>query len=514
MLTAMRTETITVRDLDFIIRKIRGRKMQNYLEKIDRVIAQGRYKDTWESLQQYRVPDWYVDAKFGIFIHWGLYSIPAFGSEWYSRNMYVQGSKEFEHHVKTYGKHTEFGYKDFIPMFRAEKFVPSEWAELFKEAGAQYIMPVAEHHDGFQMYGSELSEWNAVQMGPKRDLLGELYEALDKEGLVSCASSHRIEHWFFMGHGKEFESDIKEPMKRGDFYWPAMPEREHMDSFTEPTPTQEFLEDWLCRCCELVDKYHPKVVYFDWWIHHHSVKPYLRKFIAYYYNRAEEWGEGVVVNYKHDSLAFATGVADVERGQFADAKPYIWQTDTSVAKNSWGYTEGNDYKTPVQIVHDLVDIVSKNGRLLLNIGPKADGSIPVKDREILLSIGKWLKVNGEAIYGSKMWRQSAEGPTKIVEGQFADSEAKKFTSEDIRFTVNNGCIYAICMNMKGKDSVSIKALSETENMHKPDFSGIIQSVEVLGYTGKLEWTRDKEALKITMDTVESEYPVVFKVKVD
>lgn len=255
-------------------------------------------------------------------------------------------------------------------------------------------------------------------------------------------------------------------------------------------------------------------MYFDWWIHHSSVKPYLRKFAAYYYNRAEEWGEGVVINYKHDALAFGTGVVDIERGQFADAKPYIWQTDAAVAKNSWCYTEGNDYKKPEQIICDLVDIVSKNGRLLLNIGPKADGTIPDEDRAILLRIGDWLKINKEAIYGARMWRKSSEGSTKIQEGQFADAEAKQFTSEDIRFTVNSGCIYAICLNMNGKDSVCIKALSETENMNKPDFSGIVKAVEVLGYDKNPEWTRDSEGLKIHTVKVCNSYPVVFKITVN
>lgn len=488
--------------------------MKDYLKKIDEVIKNGKYKDTWESLQQYKVPEWYENAKFGIFIHWGVYSVPAFGSEWYSRNMYIQGSPEYEHHIKTYGNQKDFGYKDFIPMFKAQKFDASEWVELFKTAGAQYVMPVAEHHDGFQMYDSELSEWNAVKMGPKRDVLGELFAEFDKNGLVSCASNHRVEHWFFMGHGKEFESDIKDPLKRGDFYWPAMPERDHFDSHSEPAPTEEYLEDWLCRCCEIVDKYRPKIMYFDWWIHHRSVKPYLRKFAAYYYNRAEEWGEGVVINYKHDALAFGTGVVDIERGQFADAKPYIWQTDTAVAKNSWCYTEGNDYKTPVQIICDLVDIVSKNGRLLLNIGPKADGTIPDEDRAILLKIGDWLKINGEAIYGARMWRKSSEGPTKTQEGQFADAEAKQYTAEDIRFTANNGCIYAICLNMSGRDSVCIKALAETQNMHKPDFSGIVKDIEVLGYDKNPKWTRDAEGLKINTVKVDNSFPVVFKITVD
>ncbi len=488
--------------------------MEKYLEKINDVISHGRYKDTWESLSQYRVPRWYEDAKFGIFIHWGVYSVPAFGSEWYSRNMYIQGSREYEHHIKTYGAHKDFGYKDFIPMFKAENFDPSEWVGLFKNAGAQYVVPVAEHHDGFQMYASELSGWNAAKMGPCRDVLGELTSECEKAGLVNGASSHRVEHWFFMGHGKEFESDIKEPLKRGDFYWPAMQEADHHDLFSTPAPTDEFLNDWLCRCCEIVDRYRPKIVYFDWWIQHSAVKPYLKKFAAYYYNRADEWGTGAVITYKHDAFMFGAAVPDVERGQFADAKPYIWQTDTAVAKNSWCYTEGNDYKSAAQIVRDLVDIVSKNGRMLLNIGPRADGTIPDEDKNILLKIGKWLKVNGEAVYGSRLWRKSAEGPTVIEEGQFADSEARAYTSEDIRFTVNGSYLYAVCLNMRGKNSVCIKSLAEADASRKPNFHGIVKSVEVLGYDTSPEWTRNENGLTVTTKTIETDMPVTFKILLD
>ena len=195
-----------------------------YLKEIDRIIKNGKYQDTWESLSQYRIPEWYKDTKLGIFIHWGVYSVPAFGSEWYSRNMYIQGSPEYKHHIETYGPHKDFGYKDFIPMFKAEKFDPEAWADLFQQAGAKYVVPVAEHHDGFQMYKSELSHWNAYEMGPKRDVLGELETAFEKRGMITGASSHRVEHWFFMGHGKQFESDMNGPMERGDFYWPAMEE--------------------------------------------------------------------------------------------------------------------------------------------------------------------------------------------------------------------------------------------------------------------------------------------------
>ena len=324
--------------------------MDNYLKKINDVIANGRYKDTWESLQQYKVPDWYQKARFGIFIHWGVYSVPAFDSEWYSRHMYMQGTNVYEHHVKTYGEPKDFGYKDFIPLFRAEKFDPHAWAKLFAEAGAEYVMPVAEHHDGFQMYESELSEWNAKKMGPCRDVLGELGDACEEVGLINGASSHRVEHWFFMGHGKDFDSDIKEPLKRGDFYWPSMPEADHMDIHSSPAPSREFLEDWLCRCCEIVDKYRPKIIYFDWWIMHVAVKPYLKKFAAYYYNTVADG----VINYKLDAFPFGTAVLDIERGQFAEAKPFIWQTDTAVASNSWCYTEDNHYKHAYAIVRDLV----------------------------------------------------------------------------------------------------------------------------------------------------------------
>ena len=172
---------------------------QEYLKVIEQVIDKGPFRDNWNSLGEYQVPNWYKDAKFGIFIHWGIFSVPAFGSEWYSRLMYMQGSKEFDHHRKTYGEHKDFGYKDFIPMFQAENFNAEEWADLFKDAGAQYVIPVAEHHDGFQMYKSEISHWNAYEMGPKRDVLGELSNAFLKRGMMDGASSHRVEHWFFYG---------------------------------------------------------------------------------------------------------------------------------------------------------------------------------------------------------------------------------------------------------------------------------------------------------------------------
>lgn len=487
---------------------------QEYLKQIDEVIAKGPYKDNWDSLAAHPDPAWFVNAKFGIFIHWGLYSVPAFANEWYSRNMYIQSSPEFEHHVQTYGPHKEFGYKDFIPLFTAPRFDAREWVELFREAGARYVVPVAEHHDGFQMYRSDLSGWNAAEMGPKRDVLGELTEEMHRQGLVNCASTHRIEHWWFMGHGREFDSDITDAEQEGDFYWPAMPERNHQDIYSEPAPSREFLEDWMARTCELIDRYRIHELYFDWWIQHTSAKPYLKKIAAYYYNRALEWGEEVMITYKHDAFAFGTANIDIERGQFAGIQPYHWQTCTAIAKNSWCYTETNENKKPEDIVRDLVDVVSKNGCMLLNVGPKSDGTISDADRAVLLGIGRWLKVNGEGIYDTRAWRQAEEGPTKVQEGQFTDGQDKVFTSRDFRFTCKGDRIYAFCMQKPADGKVCIRALAEADASCLPKFHGVIRSVSVLGGGENTPWTRDEEGLHLNVGAGESSYPVGIRIDID
>ena len=486
--------------------------MKPYLDLIDQVIEKGPYKDTWASLSSFEAPGWYKDAKFGIFIHWGVYSVPAFRNEWYSRTMYIQGTDEFNHHVATYGPHKDFGYKDFIPMFKAEGFDPDTWAELFKSAGAQYVVPVAEHHDGFQMYKSDISHWNAYEMGPKKDVLGELKLSCEKRGMRLGASTHRFEHWFFMGHGREFDSDIHEPMQRGDFYWPAMPEPDFQDLYSEPAPSEEYMQDWLVRTCEIIDRYQPRILYFDWWIHHNALKPYLRKLAAYYYNRAHEWGVQVAINYKHDSFVFACAVPDVERGQFADMKPYFWQTDTAIALNSWCYTTGNHFRPYEDIVRDLVDIVSKNGCLLLNVGPKPDGTFTEEDTNVLLGIGSWLKTNGEAIYGARPWRTFGEGPTQIVEGQFSDGIKKNFTHEDFRFTMGNCCLYAMCMKCAPDGKYRIKTLGEKDASRVANFHGIIKKVTLLS-EGEVQWTRDEACLTIETDA-KSDLPMVFRIEMD
>ncbi len=448
-------------------------------------IPEGPFEPTWESLKNYTVPRWYMDGKFGIFIHWGVYAVPAFGSEWYPRNMYQQGSKEFEHHVATYGSQGEFGYKDFIPQFGAERYDPAAWADLFRKAGARFVVPVAEHHDGFAMYDSALTEWCAAKMGPKRDLIGELAEAVRDQWLVFGLSSHRAEHWWFMDGGMQFPSDVQDPQYAG-LYGPAQPR--------DTQPNEEFLDDWLARTCELVDKYQPQLVWFDWWIEQPAFEPYLRRFAAYYYNRAAQWNRGVAINYKKQAFPPEAAVYDIERGQLDDVNPLFWQTDTVVATNSWGYVQDLDYKTSDQIIGDLADIVSKNGALLLNVGPKPDGTIPQEDQDILLDIGTWLQVNGEAIYDTRPWTVFGEGPTKVGSGLFTDTQREAFTERDIRFTTRGDALYAIVLAEPEDRQVVVQSLSSALRLYPRE----VGSVRLLGSDEDVKWSRGKTGLRVKL----------------
>ena len=475
--------------------------VQRRIAEVERVAAAGPFAPAWPSLEKFQVPDWYQDGKFGIFIHWGVYSVPAFGNEWYPRNMYKQDEKAFAHHIATFGPQSRFGYKDFIPRFTAERFDAARWAALFKAAGARYVVPVAEHHDGFAMYDSDVTRWSAAKMGPKRDVIGELAKAVRDAGLVFGVSSHRVEHWWFYDAGRTFDSDVRDPAY-ADFYGPAV-DRKTSEAQQTP-PDRAFLDDWLARCAELVDKYRPQLVWFDWWIAQPAVHPYLQKFAAFYYNRGVEWTAGrsgvalakpgVAINYKKhggESFPDTAGVLDVERGQLAGIRPLFWQTDTSVSKNSWGFVEHQDYKTADSLVDDLVDIVSKNGALLLNIGPRPDGTIPEAEERLLRDIGGWLSANGEAVYGTRPWRTFGEGPTRVVEGPFADTKRAAFTDADIRFTTRGSTLYAIALAWPPSGVVHIRTLANGR-----EDAGEIAGVDRLDASAPAEWTRDEGGLHI------------------
>jgi alpha-L-fucosidase len=450
------------------------------------VLPEGPFEPTWESLKNYQVPQWYLDAKFGIFIHWGLYSVPAFGSEWYPRFMYVKDRPEYTYHLQTYGPHTKFGYKDFIPLFKGEKWDPYAWVELFKKAGAKYVVPVVQFHDGFAMYDCPFTRWNSVRMGPKRDVAGELAKAARENGLRFCVSYHFAEHWFFFHPGKLIDSDVNDP-EYADFYGPAQPD--------DTSPDEAFLDHWLERLLHLVDTYRPSLVWFDWWIAERKsvFEPYLQFFAAYYYNRGHQWGEGVVITYKHDAFPEGTAVLDVERGQLGEIRPLFWQTDTSICRRSWCNIKNHDYKSPEHIIRQLADIVSKNGCLLLNVAPRADGTIPEEQQEILLKIGNWLSRYGEAIYGTRPWVTYKEGPTDFPAGSFVDGQEIEFTPRDIRFTQKGDYLYAIFMNSPEGDQLMIESLG-TDKSHSLDVKG----VELLPQGEKLSWRKEKEGLFIEL----------------
>jgi alpha-L-fucosidase len=458
--------------------------------------ARGRFQPNWASItSQYKIPDWYQDAKLGIFIHWGVYSVPAYHDEWYPRWMYQSDPKVrglvFDHHIKTYGPQDIFGYKDFIPIFKAEKWDPDAWAALFKQSGAQYVVPVAEHHDGFSMYDSAINPWNAMKMGPHRDIIGELSKSIRAQGLHFCLSSHRAEHWWFFNGGRKFPSDVQAPKYYG-LYGPANVDRLKLDN----PEGKAFIKDWLARSEELVDKYQPDLVYFDvvgsW---SPAFQPALQQFVAHYYNQADALHKSVVVNYKSNLMPDGSGVYDIERGVSETARPLYWQTDTSVGKKSWSYITNEEFKSNKQLINEFVDVVSKNGGYLLNIGPRADGTIPDEPRNILLAFGAWLKVEGEAIYATRPAAIAGEGPTHPPKrGPGTDKVAAPYTAEDIRFTRKGDTLYAIALDWPTSGKWNIKSLAEGNTVL---LTGKIDSVEMLGSDKRLEWKRTRDWLTIT-----------------
>ena len=481
----------------------------------------------WDSLAQYRAPDWFRDAKFGIFLHWGVYSVPAYGNEWYSRNMYIPGNKAFEHHVATYGPQTTFGYKDFIPMFKAEHFDPNAWVDLFVRAGARYIVPVGEHCDGFAMYASDMTPWNAASMGPHRDVVGELATATRARGLRFGISSHTAEHWWWYGRGRSFPSDVrdaadgKNPLT-AQIYGPAAymnlpgpdgttndekePDPSHLERWLPPD--QAWLDNWLARSTEIVDKYHPDFVYFDWWIGQPTYKPALQQFAAYYYDRSAERREQPVLTYKEESMPANVATLDIERGKLDTLRLLPWQTDTSISIHSWGYVENDEYRTAKSLIHQLMDTVSKNGNLLLNVGPKSDGTIPEQARTVLLEMGKWLSVNGAAVYDSRPFTVFGEGPTKAPKNSTEkNNDIQIYKPEDIRFTTSRDGtqLYATALGWPTSGSLIIHTLFAGN----PYLPHPVCSVQLLGSSNKIPFSQHPDGLHLTLPQAEPPTGIAF-----
>lgn len=410
------------------------------VKDVDRANQAGQFDADWESLAQHEIPQWFKDAKLGIYAHWGVYSVPAFGNEWYPRHMYREGSPTFKHHKQKYGGPGEFGYKDFIPKFTAEKFDAEAWAELYARAGAKFAGPVAEHHDGFSMWDSRVNRWNAADKGPKRDITGELVEALRKRDIKVVTSFH---------HGFNFQGyyTAKEGWDTAD--------PQHADLYGQFDDETRAHDRWLVKLKEVIDAYRPDQIWFDFGLRK-IPDDYKQRLVAYYYNQEAKWNKPVIITRKGTHLPEGVAVVDIERGKMSGMADELWQTDDSVATNSWCYVDGLELKPAEELIHELIDIVSKNGVLLLNVAPKADGSFPDDQRKLLGEIGDWLRVNGEAIYATRPWKFHGEGPNLFDRGRGLGKikqEQIRFVPQDIRYTQSKDgqTLYAVALGLpKGK----------------------------------------------------------------
>jgi alpha-L-fucosidase len=473
---------------------------------------QGPFEPTWESLAKHdEAPEWFRDAKFGIYFHWGVYCVPAFGDEWYPRNMHIKGSREYKHHVETWGDPTELGYHDFVPMFKAEKFDAEEWAALFEEAGARFAGPVAEHHDGFSMWDSDLTPWNAADMGPKRDITGELAAAIRKRGMRLVTTFHHARNNLWQKNGTNWTGHYDRV--KTDF--PSLLEDPQQAILYGYIPRDKFLEMWKGKLIEVIDKYHPDLMWFDSWLDE-IPDAYKMAYLAHYFNDAARLDKGVVVTFKQQDLPQDVAVLDLEKGRMDKLTDFAWLTDDTISMGSWCYTQDLKIKPTRQVLHSLIDIVSKNGQLLLNISPKADGSIPPEQQKVLRELGAWLKVNGEAIYNTRPWYVFGEGPTNknLPRGHFGGvaDPAAGYTPQDIRFTrsKDGNTLYAIVLGSPAEKSELI-IRSFGKDLMRGDLK--VKNVSMLGSKAKIAFQMRDDGLAVTAPAEKVDgMAVVFKIE--
>ncbi|MEV8099540.1 alpha-L-fucosidase [Kitasatospora sp. NPDC085879] len=417
--------------------------------------APSTYTPDWNSVDQHpAAPEWFQDAKFGIYFHWGVFSVPAYQSEWYPRNMYKSGSAANQHHIATYGQPSAWPYHNFIngaqdlagntvqfaPKLKSAggNFDPDEWAQLFVDAGAKYAGPVAEHHDGFSMWDSQVNEWNSAAKGPKLNLLQLFSTAIRAKNLKLLVAMH---------HAFNFNGFYESA--------PAQSDPSLKKLYGQLDRAQE-IQLWYDKLKEVIDRAQPDILWQDFDLNRVDETQRLN-FLSYYYNQANSWGREVVATYK-DGLDNKGEVFDYERGGPADLTSPYWLTDDSISSSSWCYTQGIGYYSIQQMLHSLIDRVSKNGNVLLNIAPMADGTIPQGQKDVLLGIGDHLKRFGESIYSTRAWTVYGEGPTKMGGGSFTNPTAG--TPQDIRFTRNKAgnVLYATILGWPGS-SLTIRTLS-------------------------------------------------------
>ena len=463
---------------------------------IPTALPPGLFQPTWDSLKEnYRVPAWFNGAKFGLFMHWGLYSVPAHGSEWYEKHMYVNGGIG-QWHVDHFGPQDKFGYKDFIPLFTQSNFNAGAWADLFKKSGAKFVVPTAEHHENFALWDSQVTPFNAVNMGPHRDLIGELSKAVRKQGLKFGVSNHGIENFQFINP----PADMAEKMKaeHADLYDPKWADFYNVADRSDAA-CERFLTNWYARNVELIDKYQPDMLWFDNGVDQRYLDPLKLRVAAYYYNRAKEWGKEVSLSTKKAAYS-PTGKNTETIGSIIDFEKIggrspsgirtgAWQVDEPIG-STWGYTDGMRVNSAGSIISKLADTASKNGTLLLNLSPKADGTFPQEQQNTLLEIGRWLNLNGEAIYGTHNWIKFGEGGGR--------------GNANIRFTVKDDVLYAIVLGNWPGANLEITSLGES--------AGKVETVTMLGCEGKLEFTQSAAGLQVKLPaTAPCKYAYVLKI---
>ncbi len=480
--------------------------LSRLLSIFNRVSMQGPYQPTGKKLDDRPIPTWYKNAKFGIYFHWLIASVPAYEGVgcWYGNNMYIPGNSAYKHQIKTYGPLSQFGYKDFIPHFTGYRFNANQYAKLFKKAGAKFVAEVVDFHDGFPMFKTSLTPWNAVRMGPKRDVYGQLAKAVRQEGMKLGFAWHGFEHWGFFYPGTQIDSDVRPPYSGEPWsvYGPAEP-------FSKPL-TKAFIDDCMGRLTEIVDQYHPDLAWFDF-DDMYVPRADMRKWLSFYYNRGVQWGKQVVDTDKIQPLYAKSCVLDLERGQADHILPHTWMEDTSVSWKDWSYIRNDQFKTDGEIIRELIDDVSKNGIMLLDVGPRPDGTIPAEPVAILRSIGRWLNVNGEAIYSTAPCYALGfgEGPHLHTGGGAFSDAAVEYDSHDFRFTQKGNVIYAIAMDWPRKgDSFLIHSFASNRAIS----TGGVASVKLLGYTKKLNWEITTEGLRIKCPAVRPcEHAYAFKI---
>ncbi|MGE5518804.1 MAG: alpha-L-fucosidase [Candidatus Dadabacteria bacterium] len=458
-------------------------------------IAPGPFKPTDESLKTYQYPEWFRDAKLGFWAHWGPQAVPRQG-DWYAKRMYMENDADYKYHVAHYGHPSKFGYKDIIPMWKAERWDPEKLMKLYKKAGAKYFVSMASHHDNFYLWDSKLHRWNSVNMGPKKDVVGLWQKAAKKEGLRFGVSEHLAAsfNWYQPSHGAD-----KQGAMAGIKYDGANPE--YWDLYQKPADSSD-VRNWLTNnpgwhqrwfdvVKELIDMYKPDLLYSDSKLPFDDVG---RSMLAHYYNQAAKDNTRVNVVYTCKEASNGKWAQDVERGVLDGISEYPWQTDTSIG--DWYYRTGQKYKSADEVVQLLMDIVSKNGNLLINVVQTPEGDLEQDVLDIVEGIAKWTNANGEGVYGTRPWKVYGEGPSTLKDnqkkGRFGGlSDTRGYQPTDIRYTTKKDNVYAFVMSTPDTD-IHMTSLGKDSKL----VDKAVASVTMLGSKEKLKWNQQNDALVI------------------